>query len=1300
MQSSTDHRHVYQRSIDGSSNDSLSLISEMVSAGDVLLDLGVGSGSLGKFLSQQKSVVADGVTFNPDEQAIAAQWYRQTVVLDLDDADLATVFQPGSYDCIVCADVLEHLKNPQRILESCRQLLKPHGRILVSVPNAGYCGLVAELMQGEFRYRTEGLLDNTHSRFFTRKSLKRFVRDSGFEIAAFRVTRRSLSESEFRVPFDNFPPSVANYLLAMPDALTYQFICELRDKDQQLERNTNASPLDGDGDENERSSADAIFSAAIYLAVNGEYQEKNKIVCAGRIGAIHQTLIFDIPQSTKPYTNIRLDPADRQGFLRLHSMRMRLSDGAVLWEWVADTDSTATLSEADSGNLFMLGNSQLFSGSAIVLTGNDPRFVLPFANDLLQKVSAHGGRFELTVGWPMSADYAHAQHIVSQQKIEHQREQSAWKEQIFKTESAWKEQVSKTESVWKEQLCKAENDYLALEASYVSIRAKLKESLSAKSQVFLERSKIAQELRAMQRENTNHLNNFNQISTHLNSIEKSRLFRYTRPLVHMKMKFDQMFRTRVAPQQTSQTDSFSQVQPRPNYPVDIIVPVYRGLLDTQRCLESVLSAECETNWRLIVINDYSPEPEVSDWLNTFAKRDPRIVLVENSENKGFVASVNLGMALSTDNDVVLLNSDTEVANDWLDRLRRAAYSDRRVASVTPFSNNATICSYPGFCQANELPAGNDTASLDNLFARYMAGQTIEVPTGVGFCMYVTRASLDEVGLFDEDSFGKGYGEENDFCVRAQNAGLKNLHALDTFVRHAGGISFGDSKSDRELQAMETLRRLHPRYEPQVHAFVQQDPAAPARFVIDLARIVGQSRPVVLNVIHNRDGGTLRHVRDLAAFLGDRAVFLNLTPVPGGVTVKLAGEHEKFALYFALPQDYAAMLDALRALRVAHIHFHHLLGHTPGIVKLPEELGVTHDFTAHDYYSFCPQISLTDHTDRYCGEKGLDQCRQCLKRGPAPNGETIEVWRGHHAPLLNRARYVIAPSVDTARRLRNFVPGANLQVVPHSDIADKPLVHGEPVVRPLGTDKPIRVVVLGALSKIKGADLLEAVAQLAAKQNAPVEFHLLGYAYRNLKTLPKARLTVHGPYEDKDLRQLLDWLSPDVVWFPAQWPETYSYTLSASLESCLPIVAPNIGAFSERLHARPWTWQLDWAMPAKDVLDFFVGIRLQHFNSGVGPGPVASQVLQFGETFGILHYRGSYIEDHGRSEPVSGEELSTVRDLLIRHASGQSKAASEPTSAKLSALNAIKRLRATPLLSHLAKLVPLHMQRRVKSWLNK
>ncbi|MCB1922034.1 MAG: glycosyltransferase family 2 protein, partial [Candidatus Competibacteraceae bacterium] len=203
---------------------------------------------------------------------------------------------------------------------------------------------------------------------------------------------------------------------------------------------------------------------------------------------------------------------------------------------------------------------------------------------------------------------------------------------------------------------------------------------------------------------------------------------------------------------------------------------------------------CRTPWRLVVIDDASPEPEVSAWLQEVAATDSRIELLRNEQNLGFVGTVNRGMALAAERDVLLLNSDTEVANDWLDRIRAAAYGDQKVASVTPFSNNATICSYPRFCQDNDLPEGWPVAELDALFAKVNPGQVVDVPTGVGFCMYIRRAALNDVGLFDVEHFGKGYGEENDFCIRAHKAGWRNLHLLDTFVLHSGGVSFGDSKS--------------------------------------------------------------------------------------------------------------------------------------------------------------------------------------------------------------------------------------------------------------------------------------------------------------------------------------------------------------------------------------------------------------------------------------------------------------------------------------------------------------------------
>ncbi|MCC8987036.1 MAG: glycosyltransferase, partial [Candidatus Contendobacter sp.] len=177
--------------------------------------------------------------------------------------------------------------------------------------------------------------------------------------------------------------------------------------------------------------------------------------------------------------------------------------------------------------------------------------------------------------------------------------------------------------------------------------------------------------------------------------------------------------------------------------VDVIIPVYRGLAETRACLLSVLSSQRSVPHEIIVIDDASPEPALTDYLRELAAAG-RITLLRNAQNLGFVQTVNRGMALHEERDVVLLNSDTEVAGDWLDRLTQCAYSAPDIGTVTPFSNNATICSYPQTCADNALPPGYTVETLNALFRRVNTGQSVPIPTAVGFCMYIRRDCLRTV----------------------------------------------------------------------------------------------------------------------------------------------------------------------------------------------------------------------------------------------------------------------------------------------------------------------------------------------------------------------------------------------------------------------------------------------------------------------------------------------------------------------------------------------------------------------------
>ncbi len=176
------------------------------------------------------------------------------------------------------------------------------------------------------------------------------------------------------------------------------------------------------------------------------------------------------------------------------------------------------------------------------------------------------------------------------------------------------------------------------------------------------------------------------------------------------------------------------------------------------------------------------------------------------------------------------------------------------------------------------------------------------------------------------------------------------------------------------------------------------------------------------------GGTQRHVWELARHLQNQAIFLLLTPLADHcVRVQWLDEDEGFAQDFHWPTASDQLVALLRALGVCHVHYHHFLGLDTQVMYLHERLGgpqgVSYDFTVHDYYSACPETSLTTAQKTYCGERGVSQCTACLQERPAATQETIDDWRLRHRVFLHQARYVLTPSVDAAVRMQRYFPQA-------------------------------------------------------------------------------------------------------------------------------------------------------------------------------------------------------------------------------------------------------------------------------------
>ena len=205
----------------------------------------------------------------------------------------------------------------------------------------------------------------------------------------------------------------------------------------------------------------------------------------------------------------------------------------------------------------------------------------------------------------------------------------------------------------------------------------------------------------------------------------------------------------------------------------IIVPVFNAFEYLQPCLQSIERTVPDAT-RVLIIDDASTDQRVRPFLESWrSSTSTHCQLLIHEHNQGFVASVNHGMRLA-DSDVVLLNSDTELSRGSLQRMQTCLQSSRSIATVTPWSNNGEIVSIPIFCASNPLPPDPDTVAD----AIASCGSPIypEMPTAVGFCMAVSRIAMEKLGLFDEQTFGKGYGEENPIAMNTLPNGGWNKEA--------------------------------------------------------------------------------------------------------------------------------------------------------------------------------------------------------------------------------------------------------------------------------------------------------------------------------------------------------------------------------------------------------------------------------------------------------------------------------------------------------------------------------------------
>lgn len=618
--------------------------------------------------------------------------------------------------------------------------------------------------------------------------------------------------------------------------------------------------------------------------------------------------------------------------------------------------------------------------------------------------------------------------------------------------------------------------------------------------------------------------------------------------------------------------------------VDIIIPIYNAYEYTEECIKSILKNTDLTKHTLILINDKSPDERILPMLKKYKEENNKkqIIVLDNQENLGFVKTVNKGMKYSK-NDVILLNSDTEVTKNWIEKIVKCAYSNKYIATVTPLTNNGTICSVPNFGVDNELPKNMTLEEYAEMIEKCSKSRYPELTTGNGFCMFIKRSVINEIGIFDSVTFGKGYGEENDFCYRALDYGYINVLCDNTFVYHKGTQSFKkenmtESRIALVKEHMELLRKKYPIYVQRTDNFISNNPLRDIQENIAL-NINLYNKKKILYLVNEWEenmemtGGTSLHIKDiiLSNVKNNIASFV-LAPDKYDLsrfklylyTEKYSKEIENYKTDLSqygqinyTNNTYKEMLENIfDSFKIDILHVHHFLFQTFDAISIAKERDIYSIITLHDLYMICPSINMV-YKDEYCIINKNKNCLECLKTRYGINNNILENWQNTCFNILKQFDKIIVPSENTKKIFYNYYEKLNIDVVEHGVEVVKIKKKKENVNK-----NTFDVAFVGAMAIHKGSNILKEIIKKNKDKN--IRIHLFGRANEKELGKSKGNYINHGAYKRGELPQLLVDNNIDLVFISTIVPETYCYTLTECYMAEVPILAFDIGAVGDRV----------------------------------------------------------------------------------------------------------------------------------------
>ncbi len=605
--------------------------------------------------------------------------------------------------------------------------------------------------------------------------------------------------------------------------------------------------------------------------------------------------------------------------------------------------------------------------------------------------------------------------------------------------------------------------------------------------------------------------------------------------------------------------------------IDIIIPVYNGFEFLKALFDSI-----ETNttspYRLIVVNDCSPDERVKPYLLKRLEKHPDAIFIDHKTNLGFVKSVNEAFT-HAQNHFLILNTDTEVPPFWLERLMYPIIHMEKVASTTPFTNAGQIASFPKFLEDNEIFDGMDVATLDKAFRDINPEKFYEeIPTGVGFCMGVNFELAKSIGLFDEETFGKGYGEENDWCQRAIANGYRNLLVPNLFVFHKHGGSFSaQQKSMLMAQNGKKLLERYPNYDKEVSEYIQRDPHRTLRNILVMTSSSLHNEGIHLILDHSLGGGANIYANEVKErYVAQNKKVLYVAYDFYSAQFNFHFDYKEYSFAFAVEtiENVEKLFDHLV---IQEIFVNSLVSYkeTDRMIALLKKLQEIHHselvIPVHDYYPVCPNFTLLDENSTFCNVPSLERCAQCMANNDLEwktfgnDQSDVGMWRRYWQILLEEATRIICFSNSSKEIMQKAYPDLDetkFSIEPHQ-VARLPVVH--PKKDP--QKKGITIGILGAINLAKGAGVVKQLVKTIEERGLDINIVLIGEISEYIKS---DHFHVTGRYERENLPSLIEEHGIDIFLIPSICPETFSYTTQEIIMMRLPLMVFDIGAPAERV----------------------------------------------------------------------------------------------------------------------------------------